>query len=139
MIGEDELLARAQSALKSAPGDGALLLLHASSSALTRFTANHIHQNVATENVGVTAKVIVGDRVGVASTNALDPEALKRVLEQAAEVAQSLEKPSEQAVLAEPQSLPTIDRLRQLTGFKIRPVLALEPRGRAALDELVNP
>ncbi|MEM7624232.1 MAG: ATPase, T2SS/T4P/T4SS family [Planctomycetota bacterium] len=28
--------------------------------------------------------------------------------------------------LAEPQSLPTIDRLRQLTGFKVRPVLALE-------------
>jgi type IV pilus assembly protein PilB len=28
--------------------------------------------------------------------------------------------------MAEPQSLPTIDRLRQLTGCKIRPVLALE-------------
>lgn len=28
--------------------------------------------------------------------------------------------------MAEPQSLPTIDRLRQLTGLKIRPVLALE-------------
>ena len=106
MIGEDELLARAQSVLKSAPGDGALLLLHANSGALTRFTANHIHQNVATENVGVTAKVIVGDRAGVASTNALDRGALKRVLAQAAEVARSLEKPSEQAVLAQPQSLP---------------------------------
>ena len=29
--------------------------------------------------------------------------------------------------MAEPQSLPTIDRLKQLTGCKIRPVLALEP------------
>src|SRR5213075_2289257 len=28
--------------------------------------------------------------------------------------------------MAEPQSLPTIDRLRQLTNLKIRPVLALE-------------
>ncbi len=28
--------------------------------------------------------------------------------------------------MAEPQSLPTIDRLRQITGLKIRPVLALE-------------
>lgn len=28
--------------------------------------------------------------------------------------------------MAEPQSLPTIDRLRELTGFEIRPVLALE-------------
>ena len=103
---EAELLERARSALASVPGDGALLLVYAGSSALTRFTANHIHQNVATENVGVTAKVIVGDRVGVASTNALEPEALKRVLGQAAEVARSLEKPSEQAVLAEPEPLP---------------------------------
>ncbi len=29
--------------------------------------------------------------------------------------------------MAEPQNLPTIDRLRQLTGCRIRPVLALEP------------
>ncbi|MBX3384276.1 MAG: Flp pilus assembly complex ATPase component TadA [Phycisphaeraceae bacterium] len=29
--------------------------------------------------------------------------------------------------MAEPQSLPTIDRLRQITGCRIRPVLALEP------------
>src|SRR5262245_14991564 len=28
--------------------------------------------------------------------------------------------------MAEPQSLPTIDRLRQLTGCRIQPVLALE-------------
>ena len=103
---ESELVERAQSALRSAPGDGALLLVYASSSALTRFTANHIHQNVATENVGVTAKVIVGDRVGVASTNALEARALKQVLKQAAEIARSLGRPSEQAVLAEPLPLP---------------------------------
>lgn len=139
MIGEDELLARAQSALKSAPGDGALLLLHASSGALTRFTANHIHQNVATENVGVTAKVIVGDRVGVAGTNALDPGALKRVLEQAAEVAQSLEKPSEQAVLAEPRALPAepprshADRARSEPDARAQAVKAIA--GRAASSE----
>jgi predicted Zn-dependent protease len=103
---ESELLDRAQSALQSAPGDGALLLVYASSSALTRFTANHIHQNVATDNVGVTAKVLLGDRVGVASTNALEARALKRVLKQAAEVARSLGRPSEQAVLAPPRLLP---------------------------------
>ncbi len=106
MISEDQLAERLQSALKSAPGDGALLLAHAGSGALTRFTANHIHQNVATENVGVTAKVIVGDRAGVASTNALDPDSLKRALEEAAEVARTLEKPSEGAVLAQPVPLP---------------------------------
>src|SRR3954462_2393181 len=32
--------------------------------------------------------------------------------------------------MTEPQSLPKIDRLRQLTGCKVRPVLALEPNIR---------
>ena len=32
--------------------------------------------------------------------------------------------------MAEPQSLPTIDRLRQITGCRVRPVLALEPNIR---------
>jgi type IV pilus assembly protein PilB len=36
--------------------------------------------------------------------------------------------------MAEPQSLPAIDRLRQLTGLKIRPVLAL----RSDIDEFVH-
>jgi len=106
VISEAELLQNARSALAAAPGDGALLFLHAGHSALTRFTQNHIHQNVARENVGVTAKVIAGDRVGVASTNAIDAGALKNVLQQAAEVARSLKQSSEQAVLAAPQPLP---------------------------------
>jgi len=141
VIGEDELLTRARSALKSAPGDGALLLLNASSGALTRFTANHIHQNVATENVGVSAKLIVGDRVGVASTNALDPQALERVLKQAAEVARSLEKPSEQAVLAEPRPLPAepprtdADRTRWEPGARAQAVKDIAERaGRSEAE-----
>lgn len=37
--------------------------------------------------------------------------------------------------MAEPQSLPTLDRLRRLTGCKIRPVLALEPNIREFIGE----
>src|SRR5436190_18794712 len=37
--------------------------------------------------------------------------------------------------MAEPQSLPTIDRLRQLTGFKIQPVLALDTNIREFLKK----
>jgi type IV pilus assembly protein PilB len=37
--------------------------------------------------------------------------------------------------MAEPQALPTIDRLRQLTGLKIRPVLALEKNVREYIQK----
>ncbi|MCX5662012.1 MAG: ATPase, T2SS/T4P/T4SS family [Planctomycetota bacterium] len=37
--------------------------------------------------------------------------------------------------MAEPQSLPTIDRLRQITGLKIRPVLALAPNIREFIQK----
>lgn len=37
--------------------------------------------------------------------------------------------------MAEPQSLPAIDRLRQITGCRIRPVLALEPNIREFIEK----
>lgn len=57
-------------------------------SALTRFANNHIHQNVAESNHELRVRAVVGKRTGVASTNQLDDESLRRVTEQALEIAQ---------------------------------------------------
>lgn len=60
----------------------------------------------------------------------IDPAMLKLIGAEEAERLKSLPmfKVGETltVAMAEPQSLPTIDRLRQLTGLKVRPVLALE-------------
>jgi len=56
-------------------------------SALTRFANNYIHQNVAENNAELRVRAVVGKRVGVASTNRLDDESLRRVAEQALEIA----------------------------------------------------
>jgi len=61
----------------------------------------------------------------------VDPELLKQIGAEEAERLKALPMFLVRDVLtvamAEPQSLPKIDRLQQLTGYQIRPVLALEP------------
>src|SRR5947209_17838472 len=61
---------------------------HGTESALTRFATNHIHQNVAESNAELHVRAVVGQRTGVAATNRLDDESLRRVTEQALEIAQ---------------------------------------------------
>jgi len=50
-------------------------------SALTRFANNTIHQNVAEENYGVSVRTVFGKRTARASSNKLDDESLKRVVQ----------------------------------------------------------
>src|SRR5260370_14626158 len=60
-------------------------------SSLTRFANNFIHQNVAESNAELRVRAVLGQgsgkRVGVATTNRLDDESLRRVTEQALEIA----------------------------------------------------
>ena len=56
-------------------------------SALTRFANNSIHQNVAESNHELRVRAVAGKRVGVATTNRLDDESLRRVTEQALQIA----------------------------------------------------
>jgi type IV pilus assembly protein PilB len=60
----------------------------------------------------------------------IDPPLLKLIGEEEAErltvIPMFKVRDTLTVAMAEPQSLPTIDRLRQLTGCKVRPVLALE-------------
>ncbi len=58
-----------------------------SESALTRFANNYIHQNVAESDAELHVRAVVGKKIGVARTNRLDDESLRRVTEQALEIA----------------------------------------------------
>jgi len=55
---------------------------------LTRFANSYIHQNVAQQDSGVSFKVAIGKKLGVASTNIFDKEGLKRALHSATEIAE---------------------------------------------------
>ena len=66
---------------KSSTADEVEVLVYGGRSALTRFANNTIHQNVAEENAVVSVRSAFGGRTARASTNKLDDESLKRVVQ----------------------------------------------------------
>ena len=90
-----DALALAEAALALAMRDGvteAEALVTAEDSALTRFANSEIHQNVAETNVAINLRVVVGKRVGVASTGRTDAEGLRRLADQAIAIARVVEE-----------------------------------------------
>src|ERR1700682_5204961 len=57
------------------------VLFSGGKSALTRFANNVIHQNVAEENYVVSVRTVFGGRTARSTTNKLDDESLKRVVQ----------------------------------------------------------
>jgi len=76
----------------SAAADEVEVLFYATHNALTRFANNTIHQNVAEENVVVSVRTAFGQRTARATTNKLDDESLKRVV-QASEALAKVQQP----------------------------------------------
>jgi PmbA protein len=100
-----ESLALAETALAEALRTGvteAEALVMAEDSALTRFANSEIHQNVAETNSLVNLRVVVGKRVGVASTGRVDAEGLRRLAENAAAIARVVEELDDWGGLPEP-------------------------------------
>ena len=90
-----DALILANAALAAAMREGvseAEALVMAEDSALTRFANSEIHQNVAETNSVVNLRVVIGKRVGVASTGRTDPEGLRRLAENAAAIAGVVEE-----------------------------------------------
>ena len=100
-----DALALAEAALAHVMRDGvteAEALVMAEDSALTRFANSEIHQNVAETNVTINLRVVVGKRVGVASSGRTDDEALRRLAENATAIARVVEELDDWAGLPGP-------------------------------------
>jgi PmbA protein len=90
-----DALALAQAALAEAMRDDvteAEALVMAEDSALTRFANSEIHQNVAETNSVVNLRVVIGKRVGVASSGRTDPEGLRQLARNATAIAGVVEE-----------------------------------------------
>jgi len=66
---------------KYSAADEVEALIYSGHSALTRFANNTIHQNVAEENTSISVRTVFGQRTARATTNKVDDESLKRVVE----------------------------------------------------------
>jgi predicted Zn-dependent protease len=69
---------------------------------LTRFANSEIHQNVAETNGAVNLRVAIGRRVGVASSNRLDGDGLRRLAETAVSIARNSAELEDWGGLPEP-------------------------------------
>ena len=85
-------------------------ILASDSSALTRFANNAIHQNVSERNTQLSVRVVIGGRTARASTNRLDRERIRRVVEQAIAITRLTESDPELQPLADPAAYPEVNR-----------------------------
>jgi len=66
---------------KYSVADEVEVIVYSTRSALTRFANNVIHQNLEEENVAVSVRTVFAGRTARATTNRIDDEGLKRVVE----------------------------------------------------------
>src|SRR6185436_6073369 len=88
MLGEQEIRRIAETVLAASRADQTEVEVFANDSALTRFANNYIHQNVEQSDVDVRVRAVLGQKIGVASTNEISEEALRRVTAKALELAE---------------------------------------------------
>jgi PmbA protein len=97
-----QLAIRALAEAERAGATEAEALVTADDAQLTRFANSEIHQNVAESNAQVNLRFVVGRRVGVASSNRVDDEGLRRLAETAGAIARNSEELEDWAGLPAP-------------------------------------
>jgi PmbA protein len=106
VLGPDALLGPLRAALRDAPTDECEIWVHRRRAAVTRYARSQIHQNAASDEIHVHARAVVGGALGTVTTNALEPDALRRALGDAAALARHLPSNAEWPGLAEPIEIP---------------------------------
>ena len=80
LLAPRELHRIAERIFKLSEADETEVLIEAVSDALTRFSNNTIHQNVAEQNINISVRTVFDRRTARATTNKTDHEALSRVV-----------------------------------------------------------
>ncbi len=99
---------RAIALAEAAGADEAEAVIGADEARLTRFANSEIHQNVAETNESMNLRVAIGRRIGVASSNRLDDDGLRRLAETAVAIARNSAELEDWAGLPEPTAIPEI-------------------------------
>jgi predicted Zn-dependent protease len=116
----------AERALRAAEGDEAEAVVLAERSGLARFAGAEVHQPTLIENVVVNLLVARDGRLGMASTNRVEGDALRELARRAAEAADSASGDSEFPGFAAPAEVPSVAGFDEETS-------ALPPQEQARL------
>src|SRR5688572_13066924 len=109
LLDRDQFNALADRLLGLSTADQTEVVAIGTDSALTRFANSTIHQNVGERNVEIRVRALVGKRSGVATTNDLSDDALKRVAERAVEAARRQPEDPDLPDLAPPTPVEPVD------------------------------
>lgn len=104
MLGEQRIREITHGILAQSRADQTEVSVISGDSQLTRFANNAIHQHVAEVDVQVRVRVVLGKRLGAASTNDIGREALERTLETA--LTSARQQPENPDFRSLPPSLP---------------------------------
>jgi len=104
MLTKEKALEILEKGLKYSEADQTELLLLEEDFYLTRFAENVIHQNMARAEHEVMARAVFGKKLGVAVTNRIDEEGIKKVVKDAIEIAKNQKEDPD--FLSLPQSGP---------------------------------
>ena len=115
MLGEKRVKELTDGILARSTADQTEVVVLAGDEYLTRFANSTIHQNVAETDSEVRIRVVLGSRVGVATTNNLDDEALARTLENALSIARLQPENPDFKSLPGPQPMPEFTSFSQAT------------------------
>lgn len=109
-----EAIALAEKILDLSPADQTEVVVAGGRTALTRFANSAIHQNVVSEDVNLTLRVVLGKKIGIARTNRTDLASAKEALATATKLAKA-QKPLDDFV-----SLPEGGPVASLPNFSAR-------------------
>ncbi len=109
MLGIERVRELTQQILALSKADETEVLFTGTDAALTRFANSQIHQNVAETNTDIRVRVVCGKKIGVASSNDLSPDALKRTVDTARVIAQLQRENPDFRALPEPQPIPRVE------------------------------
>jgi len=115
MLGKKRVKELTDGILARSTADQTEVVVLAGDEYLTRFANSAIHQNVAETDSEVRIRVALGSRVGVATTNNLDDEALARTLENALSIARLQPENPDFKSLPGPQPTPEFTSFSQAT------------------------
>ncbi len=124
MIEKEKTLKILEKGLKFSSADQTELLLLEEDTNLTRFAENVIHQNVAKYDHNLFARAVLGKKVGVAVTNGTEDDDIKKVVENATEIAENMEEDPDFV------SLPTSPEAKEVLGFH-KSTFDFSPKDRA--------
>ncbi len=115
MLGPDKVKEITSQVLALSKAEQTEVIFNGMDSALTRFANSYIHQNVAETNTEVRVRLVYGKKIGVASSNDLSPEALKRTVDTARAIAQRQPENPEFKSLPGPQPIQNVEAFVERT------------------------